>query len=187
MVEVGGSQGRSHTVTLGTGTALSPRTARAVTPSADAYVRDGTYSGSTYGTDPTLVVKAAAGAGYTRNSYLKFDLSALASAPTRAVLWVHGKVSDSDGTHTALSANGVTAAWSESVTWDTRPALGSVVATGRASNASDWIPLDVTAFVRSRFAVDRTVSLGLSGSALAVVLNSRENAVNKPFLEVLTD
>ncbi|GAA0231732.1 polysaccharide lyase 8 family protein [Saccharothrix mutabilis subsp. mutabilis] len=187
LVEVGGSLGRSHTVTLGTGTALSPRTARTVTPSADAYVRDGSYAGTSYGSDPTLVVKSASGTGYTRNSYLKFDLSSLATAPTRAVLWVHGKVSDADGTHTTLSANGVTAAWSESVTWDTRPALGSVVATGQVSTAADWIPLDVTAFVRSRFAVDRNVSLGLSGSALAVVLNSRENSVNRPFLEVLTD
>nr|BFE50072.1 hypothetical protein GCM10017745_34990 [Saccharothrix mutabilis subsp. capreolus] len=187
LVEVGGSLGRSHTVTLGAGTALSPRTARTVTPSADAYVRDGSYAGTSYGTDPTLVVKSASGTGYTRNSYLKFDLSSLPTAPTRAVLWVHGKVSDADGTHTTLSANGVTAAWSESVTWDTRPALGSVVATGQVSTTADWIPLDVTAFVRSRFAVDRNVSLGLSGSALAVVLNSRENSAHRPFLEVLTD
>ncbi|NUT92987.1 MAG: polysaccharide lyase 8 family protein [Saccharothrix sp.] len=185
LVEVGGSLGRSHTVTLGTGSALSPRVHRSVSPAADAYVRDGTYAGTSYGTDPTLVVKSAA-AGYARESYLKFDLSALPSAPTRAVLWVHGKVSDADGTHTTVSANGVTAAWSESVTWNTRPALGSVLTTGRVSTAADWVPLDVTAFVRSRFAVDRTVSLGLSGSALAVVLNSRENSVNRPFLEVLT-
>ncbi|WP_103349802.1 polysaccharide lyase family 8 super-sandwich domain-containing protein [Amycolatopsis sp. CA-128772] len=186
LVEVGGSLGRGHTVTLGTGTAVGSQTFRTVPPSADAFVRDGTYADTAYGTDPTLVVKAAAGSGYTRQSYLEFDLSGLASAPTRAVLWVHGAVSDADGTHTTLSANGVTAAWSESVTWNTRPALGAVVASRLVSTAADWVPLDVTAFVRGRFAVDRVVSLGLRGSPLAVVLGSREAAAGRPFLEVLT-
>lgn len=42
---------------------------------ADAYVRNGTYAGTNYGTLPDLIVKSDA-VSYARKSYVKFDIAA---------------------------------------------------------------------------------------------------------------
>lgn len=49
-------------------------------PVADSYVRGGTYANTNYGTDASLQVKYATDASFTRESYLRFDLTALASS-----------------------------------------------------------------------------------------------------------
>ncbi|NUR69620.1 MAG: polysaccharide lyase 8 family protein [Hamadaea sp.] len=189
LVETGGALGASRTITFGTGSAVTPATPSTVVPMADAYVRDGSYASTNYGSDSALVVKNDA-TGYARRSFLKFDLSGLPAAPRRAILWVYGETADSAGTHTAFSAYGVSVdSWTETgVTWSTQPALGTVLDTRTIGDVKDWIPLDVTAFAQAQYAGDRILTVGLAAAAksLAVTLNSRSNTVNPPFLEVLS-
>jgi hyaluronate lyase len=188
LVEVGGALGASRTITFGTGASVTPSTAVTLAPVADAYVRDGSYAATNYGSDAALVVKNDA-SGYARRSFVKFDLSGLAAAPRRAVLWVYGETADSAGTHTPLAAYSVADdSWTESgVTWNTQPALDSQLASRTLGDVKDWIPLDVTAFAQAQYAGDKvaTVGLGEEAKGLAVTLNSRSNATNPPFLQLL--
>ena len=189
VAEVGGSLGGSRTITFGSGAAVTGGQHLSLSPTADAYVRDGGYATVNYGADSTLVVKNDA-AGYARRAYLRFDLTSLPAAPKRAVLWVSGNTSDSAGTHTTVSAYAVSAdGWTESgVTWNTAPALGSLLSTAPLCQVADWIPLDVTAFVQAQHAGDRTATIALWQAApgRATVLNSRTNSTRPPFLQVVT-
>ncbi|WP_253885324.1 polysaccharide lyase family 8 super-sandwich domain-containing protein [Actinokineospora diospyrosa] len=181
LVEVGGSLGGSRTVRLGIGSTVSPRTAWALAPVADAYVRDGASSNQNFGTG-ALTVKTAA-TGYNRRAFVRFDL-ALPSAPKRAVLWLHGRVNDDDNVHSTVTAHRVTGSWTETgVTWDNQPTLGSALATARISRTPDWIGLDVTAALTANPAV---ATFGLSAGQFAVQLDSREAAANQPVLQVVT-
>ncbi|WP_412538791.1 hypothetical protein R8Z50_23405 [Longispora sp. K20-0274] len=67
--------------------------------------------------------------------------------------------------------------------------LRSVLSTGSAGAAKDWIPLDVTAHVKTRYAGDRIATIGLAQGAggNAVILSSRTAGSTQPFLEVITD
>ncbi len=188
-VEVGGEQGSSRTITFGTGSTVTAGTPATVNPVADAYVRGGTYAATNYGTDTTLVVKNSTSADFTRRSYLKFDLSALTATPRRAVLWVNGQTADSAGTQALISAYAVsTDSWTESgLTWNSMPALGSLLSSGAIGLTKDWIALDVTAHVRSQYAGDKTATIALAQAAAgnAVVLASREQSTGRPFLQVV--
>ncbi|WP_063774293.1 polysaccharide lyase family 8 super-sandwich domain-containing protein [Streptacidiphilus rugosus] len=199
LVEVGGAHGASRTVTLTTsGTAPAPGTAVLLAPTADTYVRDGSaYAGVNYGTATTLVVKNTdtSGSGYSRQALLSFDVSQLGGAVGRAVLWLYGQVQDSGGTLTTVQAFASGAdTWTETgVTWSSAPALGAALGTGRISSAYDWVGLDVTAAVAAALPgaggdgkVSLTVFGPLGAAGLAAVFNSRENAADRPVLEVVT-
>ncbi|WP_309056355.1 polysaccharide lyase family 8 super-sandwich domain-containing protein, partial [Streptomyces sp.] len=155
VVEVGGSQGASRTITFGTGSPVTAGRARSVGPTADAYVRDGSYAAATYGSDTMLVVKNAA-SGFARRSFLKFDVSGLPGAPRRAVLWVYGRTADSGGTQSTVSAYSVSGdGWTETgLTWNDQPALGTPLSSRPIGAVNDWVPLDVTAHVKNQYAGD---------------------------------
>ncbi|MBA2945893.1 polysaccharide lyase family 8 super-sandwich domain-containing protein [Streptomyces himalayensis] len=190
VVEVGGSQGASRTITFGTGSAVTAGRSRSLAPTADAYVRDGSYAATNYGTDTTLVVKNTT-AGYARRSFLKFDVSGLPAAPRRAVLWVYGRTADNGGTQSTVSAYSASNdSWTETgLTWNSQPALGTVLSSRPIGSVNDWVPLDVTAHVRSQYSGDGTATIALAQQAagLVVLLNSRENAANQPFLHLIAD
>jgi hyaluronate lyase len=199
LAEVGGAHGAPRNATLSTsGSPLAAGAATALVPVVDAYVRDGSYSGTNYGADTTLVVKATGNTddGYNRIAYLRFDLSGLTRPVERAVLWVYGKTADSAGIQTGLRAWPVTDdTWTKSgLTWKTRPALtGAALGTEvQISTAPDWVGLDVTAFVAASAPAaggDGRASLAIWQSTvpgLLVILNSRQNAANQPWLQLTT-
>ena len=67
-----------------------------LTPTADAYTRDGTYANTNYGSATDLAVKysSISGQGYNRNAFFTFNLSGVSSVG-EAVLTLYGAVSDS--------------------------------------------------------------------------------------------
>ncbi|MEV4415129.1 polysaccharide lyase family 8 super-sandwich domain-containing protein [Catellatospora sp. NPDC049609] len=186
--EVGGTHGASRVITFGTGTAAATGTSTQLSPLADAYTRDGAYAATNYGTDVSLQIKNAA-AGYARRAYLKFDLGAVPTSPRRAVLWVYGSTADSAGTQATLTAYGATDdTWTENgLTYSNQPALGPAVSTTSIGDSNDWLAFDVTAHVQARYAAGRiaTVALAEAGPGNAVVLRSRQNTGNRPFLQVI--
>lgn len=189
VVEVGGAQGASRTITFGSGTTVTAGTYTELAPTADAYVRDGSYADTNYGSTTDLVVKNV-NTGYNRRSFLKFDVSALAGTPTRAVLWVSGATSDSTGTQASLTGYAVSSdSWTETgLTWNNQPALGDALSSGAIGSAKDWIPIEVTSHVRTQYAGDGTATVALAESAagVAVLLASRSSSANQPFLQVMT-
>lgn len=162
-------------------------------PTADALVRDGSYATTIYGASTVLKVKRSAhqGDGYTRESFITFDLTSAPSTVRRATLRLDGALSG-----TAEAAVSVTVhpldptSWNETAaTWAARPtpgpALGSAAVTGTAVNSVTW---DVTAYLQRERAAGRTmVALALlapTPSTAAVVFASREAATGQPSLIV---
>lgn len=199
LVEVGGTQGASRTVTLSTmGTPAPDSTMTLLAPAADTYVRDGPgYATVNYGTATTMAVKNAnsTAGGYSRPALLSFNTSAVTGTVSRAVLWTHGLLSDAGGTRTTLQAFATTSdTWTETgVTWNTAPALGAALGTGQLPTAADWVGLDVTGAVASSVTGaggDGTASLAiwepLNTTGLAVLLNSRENTAFPPVLQIIS-
>jgi autotransporter-associated beta strand protein len=147
-----------------------------LTADADAVVRDGTDADQNFGTGDLATKKDAT--GENRESYVRFDLSALSgqvtSAMVRLVPTAAGAAAENQLAFVASDA------WTESgITWNTRPAASTV---GASWLTTAGLPLeaDVTALVVQELAGDRRLSLRLSSTtALAAALTnygSRENA-----------
>jgi hypothetical protein len=158
-------------------------------PVEDAYVRDGTFAATNFGTSATLHVKSDAGAGLTRHAYLRFDLGSIATVSS-AKFRGYAHLTAADTVRAILYP--VTGSWSEStLVWNSRPGtvstspLGSMTVT---STASSWFEVDVTSYVRNeQQAGRRLVSLALqcpAGSVERLDLNSREASSNRPELVV---
>ncbi|WP_018681380.1 polysaccharide lyase family 8 super-sandwich domain-containing protein [Actinokineospora enzanensis] len=179
LVEIGGVQGASKVIRLGTGAPISPGTASTVAPAADSYVRDGSYAGQNFGTATTFGIKTAA-TGFTRRAFLRFTLS-LPAAPRRAILWLHGKAIDQ--LYSTVKLYRVTAAWTETgVTWNNQPTLGTNIATFQVGKNPDWVGLDITAELSTN---PSTVSYGLTADEY-VTFDSREAAAGvRPVLEII--
>ncbi|MGW1818636.1 polysaccharide lyase family 8 super-sandwich domain-containing protein [Streptomyces sp. NPDC002125] len=163
-------------------------TSATLTPMADTYVRDGSYADTNHGTATTLVVKNAAGSGFSRQAFLAFDTTCVFGTVTAAALSVHGFVSDSGGTSATLGAYAVAdVSWSESgLNWNTRPALGSALSSSSATTTKSTLTFDVTGHVAAQALLRRPVGLAVAEAApgLAVVLDSRENATHPPVLHL---
>lgn len=149
-------------------------------PTADAYVRDGTYASTNYGTATSLVIKNST-SGYNRTSYLRFDLSSFSSpvseAKIRLVPTYVGAVSNVN----AMAV--VTGDWTETgVVWNNKPVTGTVIAdwTGMAANIP--VEIDVTAQVNATITVGGSLSLTVygpsnTGSNGDVIYGSKEQTL----------
>lgn len=159
-------------------------------PSADAYVRDGSYASANYGTAADLMVKSDA-SGYARKTYLKFSFSSFAgssAASAKLRLYVSGVNTDALRT---LKVYGTDEAWTETgITWSNAPAAGTAGPSVTIGNATGvWIELDVTALVNANMN-DKQISLllvneGAASSKGDVQFSSREaSAANRPKLVI---
>ncbi|WP_244257343.1 DNRLRE domain-containing protein [Halomicrobium sp. IBSBa] len=182
-VAVGGTRGATHSATFDAPvTELSPR--------GDTFVRDGSYSGDNYGSWSSLVVKGGP-TGYSRESYLAFDLASVAGEVREAVLDVYGAVTDDNG---GASVDCTVAAvdddsWTEDgLTWDTKPELGSSLGSLTVTRTPQWWTVDVTEFVQSEAGGDSVVSLAVQQpqSSLYTDFNSRDADEKVPTLRVQT-
>jgi uncharacterized delta-60 repeat protein len=158
-------------------TALLPDLA----PAADAYVRDGGSANTNFGTAADLEVKAA-GAGFNRVSYLKFDLSSVSVVNT-VTLNLFGNLSAAQSGVTTSLFSVADTSWTENgITFNNAPAggaspLASATVTGTTGSS---YTLDITNYVKSQLAAGHhTISLmlkNLSTSNAVVIFNSRESS-----------
>lgn len=135
-IAVNGSLGKSYAAhfTLSSLTSLSPV--------ADAFVRDGSYSDTNYGATNTLTVKSDA-VGYARKSMLKFDLSAIEGTITNASLRLTPVAAGMSGVVHRLYAT--TANWDEAtVTWNNRPANDNIITDWTVPAVNTQVQIDVT-------------------------------------------
>ncbi len=156
-----------------------PSSAVALTPTADTYVENGTAAGTTFGTATSFVADASP----VRQSFLRFDLTAistLASARLRLhVLNDSSGPSPFGGTVTRLSG-----AWGEATTtFNNKPAIGATVATLGAVTQNAWIEVDVT----SAALPGAILELGITSSNTdGAYYHSRESGATSPQLIVST-
>jgi hypothetical protein len=166
-----------------------------LTPAADAFVRDGTYSNTNYGAATTLDVKRAS-TGNNRYSYLRFDLQGVTGTITGATLRLYGR-NTGTGSYSRTEAVYPVASttWIETglggITWNTKPALGaSALATTVISTTSQFYAWNVGPYVVQQQGA-KAVSLVLvmpvkpSNNSLDR-FNSREASSNQPQLVVTT-
>jgi len=190
-VNVAQARGRTHTVklTFDPAAATSKPTIHKLAPVADAFVRGGVYGSTNYGSDPTLVVSNAGG-DYTRQAFLRFDLSNVSGEIDSAQLGLYGRVTDNNGTTkdnriAAVDNDG----WTESgITYNTKPANGAVLATETFDNTARWHEIDVTRYIGEQYERDRSASLTMfqDGTGLFTNINSQQNTSNRPYLNVTT-
>ena len=124
---------------------------------------------------------AADGGATGDESFVRFEVSGLTGAVTRATLRLYASSDTPDGP----AVYAATGDWTEAgVTWNTKPALttgpfGDLGAIG----ANVWVEFDVTALVQGNGTFD--FGLAQPGSD-GVKFNSREAATNRPQLVVTT-
>lgn len=126
--------------------------AQRFSPTADAYVRAGTWANTNFGAVPTLLVKKGASADNTSRSYLTFDIGNVDTL-THVTLRVFGRVASvaTPAVDVTVYAIGETTWRERLVTWNTRRDLGAVLGTLRVVGvAPQWLEMDVTAFVRAQ-------------------------------------
>lgn len=133
-------------------------------PVADAYVRDASYATVNYGTGTTLVVKKDGNSGFSRISYLKFDVTNFTN-PGQAILRLNlaGAGTTITGTQW-LVYKCDNDSWTETgITWNTKPdttsRLGSTP--GKNSGYAEW---DISNAVATEASGDKIITLAIVSS-----------------------
>lgn len=160
-------------------------------PTADTYVRDGTNASNSYGTQGT--VEAKAGSGYTRQAFIKFDLTGLSGTVNDAVLRVYGKLNTADNVP-IVAKEVADNTWTESINWSTKPTMGATIDQQTITSTGNvWHEFDLTPYVSAAIAANQTtLTVGLTGvssSSAYLSFTSREDPGNtgkKPELLVTT-
>jgi len=151
--------------------------ATTLTPVADSYVQADQPT-TNFGTATTIKVDGSP----VTISYLKFAVTGLGAAPTKATLSVFKSLS----TTTAINLRSVSdTSWSETgITFDNRPTTGATTVAPPTPWGTDvWLTYDVTSLITGNgtysFALDTT-------SATSKSLPSREATTNRPQLVLET-
>ncbi|MGG1555586.1 DUF7594 domain-containing protein [Paenibacillus ferrarius] len=160
-------------------------------PMEDTYVRGGGNANDNFGTSALLGVKNFnADANLNRQAYMKYDLNVYASEIASAKLKIYAV--DTENSSIGVQVFGMeNDAWkANTVTWNTKPAIDTYLANINVGKTAGWYEIDVTAFVKQQKALDQTVSFAFLEQAEqghAVQINSMENTVNRPYLELSTE
>ena len=167
-----------------------------LSPTADAYVRDGSSATTNFGTATSLQTGSSATAGNNRETYLKFDLTTV-SGISSAKVRLYGGLSDTTSTNVPAGIFSVaTTTWVESgsgsITWNTKPVSGATALASAiiTDNVARWYEWDVTAYLQAEKAANRNVvSLVIKNTAQSSAFasfNSKETATNQPQLVLLS-
>jgi hypothetical protein len=129
--------------------------------------------------------------GYTREAYLRFDLSSVASVGT-AKLRLFGSLSDAAISSIALGVYGTSSTWTEpALTWNTRPPAGGapLASFNVSGTTANWYEIDLSNYLKSEKTAGRNlVTLVLksqTASATVCAFTSDEGA-NGPELRLMT-
>ena len=163
------------------------------TSAADATIRGGAYANNNYGADATMTTKVSS-ADFTREAYLKFDLSGYAGSKISSakVRIYAASVGANPGTSEADYVGDDS--WNESgITWNTKPASGAVLATWPKPNAGSYVEFDVTDQLNAELANpgDKKLSIRLrtlaSGDGVDYSTKEAAAAGNRPRLIIQND
>jgi RHS repeat-associated protein len=157
-------------------------------PIADAYVLDGSWANSNFGTSTWLFTKTDNTAQLENyDSYLKFDLSTVASVAS-ATLRLNSASGDQTIGGTLYAVSDTT--WSETgITWNNKPARGAALGSITVSGSKFiYREIDVSSYVRSEKAAGRNlVSFALHNPLVStdfIWIRSRQATTNHPQLVI---
>jgi uncharacterized repeat protein (TIGR02543 family) len=156
----------------------------------DAYARDGSYASNNFGSALELQVKKHSASGYTRETYLQFDLSTITSVSS-AKLRLYGRLTEAETVQTGVYLAESTSSWTEpGVNWNNRPAAGTTAAaTATISGITNkWYEWDLTSLLQAEKLAGRSVVTlvlrNLSQTNATLTFASDEAASNRPELVV---
>lgn len=157
-------------------------------PVADAYVQDGTYANTNFGSVSTLLVKQDI-SSWTRQAFLKFDASGITAPIQSATLRLFG-MHNSGTSAPSVSVYSVSDnTWTEAgLTWNTKPALGGGLSSVSVTTSPQYYEWDVTSFVQAQLAAGAmSLSFGMTMDAPPADgqydwFNSREATADRPQL-----
>ncbi len=168
-------------------------TTQTIANTVASYAQDGSSAGTNFGSSSQLIVKKSPNAGFTREAYLKFDLSSLTTI-SNAKLRLWGKLSDSTLASVGLGVySSADTRWGEStITWNNKPGattqIGSATITGTTAG---WYEIDITSFLAAEKAAGHaTVTIVLKSTTTSsgpqTVFNSDDASSNRPEMVVTT-
>lgn len=169
---------------------LAPKTY--VLAGDDAYVQDATPTRN-FGSAAELKSKSVTGAiGYTRQTYLKFDLTTLKGRVKSAQIWLFGAANTQGSIAVAVRSVSSTSWSQQTLTWNNKPSYSdrTLAKTKLSSRVASWHHFDVSAYVRRQLVMHaRSISFAILGSAFGSpvgTFNSAEAASQKPTLKLNT-
>lgn len=161
-------------------------------PVADAYVRDGGTAATNYGTATGLVVKKDGNSGFSRITYLKFDLHDFTdTGMAKLRLQLSGAGTAIAGTQWQVWKS-TDDSWTETgINWNNKPANTVLLATlqGKRTGTAEW---DISGQVKEEMQGDKVLSLVIvstvSGQTNDASFHSKEvtDAKLKPVLLINT-
>jgi hypothetical protein len=153
-------------------------------PIADAYVRDGGTATTNYGTATTLAVKKD-GVGYSRISYLKFNLGQYQTdtfdvGKLKLAIQAAGTGSASADYQLWYCSND---SWTETgVNWNNKPALTTLLATQKGKASGSIMEWDINNQLKTEINGDKTLTLAIVSITLGgpydINFHSKEAVVN---------
>ena len=142
-VDAAGNRSASSDPATVTTPAAEVPIARNATLTDDTYVKNGSFSGTNYGTATLMRVQ---GGTTVQNAYVMFNVSstqALANVQ-RSVLRVYAQAAQPGVTVSRVTNT----SWAEkTTTFDNAPSIGQPLATTPSIAAEGWVEIDVTSFV----------------------------------------
>jgi hypothetical protein len=167
--------------------------AAGLSPTADAYVKDGASAGTNFGT--ALELQSQTSAGANSESYLRFDITTVIDIK-KARLRVFGNLNNATGVNVPVGVYAVAnTTWIESgassVTWNTKLTLGQLQgSTTVTDNVGRWYEFDISSYIQSeKTAGHNLISLAIKNLATSspyATFSSREAATNRPQLILWT-
>jgi hypothetical protein len=172
---------------------INVATQTGLSPTADAYVRDGSSATTNFGTVNELQTQVGS-TGSNRESYIKFDITTITGI-VNAKLRLYGRLSDTSGTNVPVAVHPVPPTepdWTETgITWNTKPNTGAALtSTTVIDNNGRWYEWNITAFIQSEKNAGRnTIKLAIKNTAPSTpfaTFNSKQNDNNRPQLILWT-
>ncbi|WP_327085427.1 protein kinase [Nonomuraea sp. NBC_01738] len=182
-LSIGGDATPSPTTTV----SAEPPKDRRVPVTLTNMVRSGSYSGDSYPACEKCKVKAG-NPGYYRETYFRFNLSAVKVKPARVssiVLYTWMHIDDHQGVEARAAAYGMGNDWTSGVTFDTRPQLGNKI--GEFPSVTDkgtWVKLDLTGYFKPKLGGRASVALA-EGSGVGLAVGGLASRF-APYLEITT-
>jgi len=163
--------------------------AQTFSPSADTYIRGGSFSDVNYGTDVLLYVKQGTNDEFNKKAILKFNLQSLGLDTLNideAILRIYLE----EGEPCTVAAFECSNNWTETaLTWSNAPLLGAKITETAISAGGAYYEWDITSYLQTQAYVDGIVSVSLYDEQASTVNNkfsSREAAGNHPELIIST-
>lgn len=165
---------------------------KSVETNNDAYVRDGSYADTNYGTASNLDIKKDDSTGFSRKSYISFDFSNFSySTTTEAKLKLYISDVNTDASRTIKIYGSADESSTETgITWNNAPAATTYITSIDISNTDvgKRISLDVTNYVKNHMSDKKVTFLlineGTSSAKNNMSFSSKETAGYEPKLEI---